>query len=212
MDFTLIETFRFDPFGGFLRLERHLARLENSARQLGFKFHPENVGKELAWLEESGFALRVRLELAANGDVSVTTAPFVLQGPDTVWNIAIARQRLDSSDLLLAHKTSRRTVYERARAEYPAEMVHEVLLQSERGEICEGTITNIFLRMKGERQLLTPALSSGLLPGILRGEMIEKGEAREQAISVGDLAEADEILVGNSLRGLIRANFPSATA
>jgi 4-amino-4-deoxychorismate lyase len=212
MDFALIETFRFDPAGGFLRLERHLARLENSARRLGFTFDPDNIAKELVRLKESGSALRVRLELAANGTVSVTTAPFVLQGKDTIWNVQTARQRLDSRDLLLAHKTSRRTVYEQARAEYPPETFHEVLLQNERGEFCEGTITNLFIRKGGERQLLTPALSSGLLPGILREEMIEKGKAREQTILIGDLLEADEIFVGNSLRGLIKANFLFAAA
>ena len=34
--FDLIETMRWEPDVGFVRLERHLARLHASARELGF--------------------------------------------------------------------------------------------------------------------------------------------------------------------------------
>ena len=37
MDFTLIETFRWQPDGGFLRLDQHLRRLSRSADALGFR-------------------------------------------------------------------------------------------------------------------------------------------------------------------------------
>jgi 4-amino-4-deoxychorismate lyase len=55
--------------------------------------------------------------------------------------------------------------------------------------------------------LLTPPVSCGLLPGVLRGELLESGEAREAVLTEGDLRRAKAVFAGNSLRGLIRAGF-----
>ena len=55
-----------------------------------------------------------------------------------------------------------------------------MLLLNERGEVCEGTITNVFIDI-GEPVLVTPALDCGLLPGVLRGEMIDRQGARSGA-------------------------------
>jgi branched-subunit amino acid aminotransferase/4-amino-4-deoxychorismate lyase len=51
--------------------------------------------------------------------------------------------------------------------------------------------------------LLTPPLSSGLLPGILRAELLESGAAEEAVLTQADLS--GEVYFGNSLRGLIPA-------
>ena len=75
------------------------------------------------------------------------------------------------ADKLLRHKTTRRAVYEAARAEYPAAEADEVLLLNERGEACEGTITSVFLD-DGSGILKTPPISCGLLAGVLRTELI----------------------------------------
>jgi 4-amino-4-deoxychorismate lyase len=81
-----------------------------------------------------------------------------------------------------------------------------VLLLNERGEVCEGTITNLFVDI-GEDALVTPALDCGLLPGVLRGEMIEQGKAKEVTLTEADLRTAKMFYVGNSLRGLIGARL-----
>ena len=52
-----------------------------------------------------------------------------------------------------------------------------------------------------------PALSCGLLPGVLRSELIALGKAREATLGPHDLRAAEELFVGNSLRGLIRARL-----
>ena len=92
----------------------------------------------------------------------------------------LPRIRLDSADPLLRHKTSRRETYVRARAEYLVDQADEVILLNERGEVCEGTITNIFVDF-GDGVLLTPRLACGLLPGVLRGEMLDAGQARKRS-------------------------------
>jgi para-aminobenzoate synthetase / 4-amino-4-deoxychorismate lyase len=85
---------------------------------------------------------------------------------------------------------------------------------NERDEVAEGSRSTIFLRRDGE--LLTPPLSAGILDGVLRREMLSTGECREATLTLGDLECADEIFLGNSLRGLIPARYagswPSATS
>ncbi|TIX48763.1 MAG: hypothetical protein E5V33_30300, partial [Mesorhizobium sp.] len=96
--------------------------------------------------------------------------------------------------------------YQRARAEYLASRADEVLLANERGELCEGTITNLFADF-GDGVLATPRLDCGLLPGVLRGELLDEGRAREAIYTLDDLKSAKAIFVGNSLRGLIPARL-----
>jgi 4-amino-4-deoxychorismate lyase len=209
--FDLIETLRWEPATGFVRLERHLARLYASAVALGFAADSQKIGEALHGCEGERVPLRVRLALAANGTATGVTQPFEPLPEDTVWTLRIAGTRLDSSDPLLRHKTTRRALYEAARAEFPREQADEMLLLNERGEICEGTITSIFLDM-GEKALLTPALSCGLLPGVLRAELLDGGRAREAVLTLHDLWTARKIFVGNSLRGLIEARILAAPA
>ena len=108
---------------------------------------------------------------------------------------------------MLRHKTSRREAYLAARAEYAPAEADEVLLANERDEICEGTITNLFVDAGDGGPLLTPALGCGLLPGILRGELLDQGKAHEAVLTLADLAAAKQLYVGNSLRGLIAARL-----
>lgn len=105
----------------------------------------------------------------------------------------------------LQHKTTQRQVYDLARASLP-EGVDEVLFLNERNELCEGTITNLFVTLADGRQI-TPPLSSGVLPGILRQSLLEGGQVEEEIVTVDMLQEAQAIHMGNSLRGLIKAEL-----
>jgi 4-amino-4-deoxychorismate lyase len=200
--FELIETLRWEPDAGFVRLDRHLARLDYSARQLGFRFSVETASGSLRASVAGNAPLRVRLTLAPNGEVSVATQKFSPLPAGTVWKLAIAETRLDAHDPLMRHKTTRRTVHDAARAEYSRERADEVLLLNQNDQISEGTITNIFIE-DGSGRLLTPPLSCGLLPGVLRAELLDTRRAREAVLTLDDLQDAPAIFVGNSLRGLI---------
>jgi 4-amino-4-deoxychorismate lyase len=201
----LIETLRWETGVGFVRLDRHLARLCASAAALGFACDGQRVAKVLDEAVASADApLRMRLVLSRDGDVAVSTQAFQPLPPGKVWTVRIARTRLDSADPLLRHKTSRRDVYVGARKEYDPAEADEVLLANERGELCEGTITSIFADF-GDGVLATPRLECGLLPGILRGELLDHDKAIETVFAFGDLEKARALFVGNSLRGLIPA-------
>jgi 4-amino-4-deoxychorismate lyase len=206
-DFSLIETMRWDPGTGIVRLRLHLARLKRSAGRLGF-LGADKAAEKLANVHGENLPLRVRLTLSSTGEIAITTAIFSPLPEDTVWRIAIASTRLNSTNKLLRHKTTRRDIYETARAEYPAAEADEVLLLNEKGEPCEGTITSIFLD-DGSGILKTPPISCGLLAGVLRTELICTRRARIQRLTLKDLKNGT-LYMGNSLRGLIRAELISA--
>lgn len=203
--FDLIETMRHEPGLGLVRVERHLARLAVSAQALDFHCDSTAVLDAIAGVVDPEQLLRVRLTLAPNGRVACTAHPFVPLAPGATWRLAIADSRLDRDDPLVRHKTTRREIYEAARAEFPPEKADEVILTNRQGQLCEGTITNIFLDMGNGGPLLTPSLDCGLLPGVLRSELIDTGRAVERELMPDDFAAASAIHVGNSLRGLIRA-------
>lgn len=193
----LIETFRFEPGKGFIRLELHLARMRHSANAFGFRY---DIGKAEALLADVGGAmtLRCRLTLGADARFALTTAPLPADPP--VWAVAFAQPRVSADDPWLRHKTTNRAVFEAQRAAM-REGLDEVIFLNERGEVTEGTITNVFVTLEGG-QKVTPPLSSGLLPGVLRRALLDKGEVTEKVLSAVDLTRATALEIGNSLRGL----------
>ncbi|MQW88063.1 aminotransferase class IV family protein [Sinorhizobium saheli] len=204
-EFSLIETLRYEPEHGFVRLRLHLARLTRSARRLGFAGADAAEARLHEAVGGAGAPLRVRLTLGRQGAMDITTAPFVPLPADTVWRVRIASARVDSGDRLLRMKTTRRSVYEAARGEFSPVEADEVLLLNEKGEVCEGTITSIFLE-DGTGTLKTPPLACGLLAGVLRTELVCQRRARVERLSPADL-QGGRLYVGNSLRGLIRAEI-----
>jgi 4-amino-4-deoxychorismate lyase len=202
---ALIETLRYEPVAGLVRLDRHLVRMAASADAFAVPFDRARAEEALAAEALGEKPLRMRLTLGADGAIAASSAPFFPPASDTRWRLAVARTRLLSSDPLVRHKTTHRSIYGLARAEFSPQELDEVILLNERDEVCEGTTTNLFLD-DGSGILLTPALACGLLPGVLRGELIETGKAEETSIDLAALRSAQAIFVGNSLRGLIRCN------
>lgn len=205
IDFSLIETLRYEPDIGFVRLNFHLMRLAHSAALIGFP----NTDRAAASLTEAvanaSEPLRVRLTFNAQGRIDVTTTLFAPHSHDILWNVRIAKTRLASDDRLLRMKTTRRGIYEQARAEYTPQQADEVIILNERGEVCEGTITSIFVD-DGSEVLRTPPISCGLLAGVLRADLICQRKARVTRITLADL-DHGKLYLGNSLRGLIRADL-----
>ena len=74
----------------------------------------------------------------------------------------------------------------------------EGLFANTRGELCEGTGSNVFVVVGG--RILTPPLASGCLAGVTRALVIEWCGAEEAALSMNDLASADEVFLTSSTR------------
>ena len=106
-------------------------------------------------------------------------------------------------DWRLCHKSSDRGFYDAARLRSGAD---EVVFVDPAGRLTEGSFTTLFVERNGV--LLTPRLGDGLLPGVLRADLIASGRAREATLVRDDLA--DGFLLGNALRGLFRARLAVA--
>ncbi|HEU0015961.1 MAG TPA: aminodeoxychorismate synthase component I [Longimicrobium sp.] len=223
-DFDLLETLLWEREGGWFLLDGHLDRLAASAAYFGFPFYRDAVIQSLADAEEtfSGRPMRARLTLARSGLITVHSGPLETVSRrdaedaeelqfsassaslrETAVRIGIAAEPVDSRDPLLYHKTTRRDAYERRAASRPD--CDDVLLMNERGELTESTIANLVVRLDGV--LWTPPLECGLLPGVMRADLLARGEIRERVLYAADLARAEEIWLVNSVRRWRRATL-----
>lgn len=197
----LIETLRFDPASGFIRLDRHLERMRATAGHFGIPFDEAAAKATLESLTRGATGtLRVHLELSEDGCLSGNVAPLPPNPP--VWTYAIAAERVSSTDRFARYKTGKRGLYSRLwQRAHEAQNCDEVIFLNEKGEIAEGSRSTIFVS-RGDK-LLTPPLSSGALAGVLRDQLLTEGKAIEAVLRVEDLT--DQVMFGNSLRGLIPA-------
>ena len=199
-DFQLIETMLWD--GRFPFLSMHLDRLESSAEYFSFAYDRGAITAQL--IEASSRfqpeqLYRVRLLLSPTGNVTVTTTKHT---PDASTGlIRLSRERTSSKDVFLRHKTTQRKLYESQYAEARASGFDDMIFLNEKEEVTEGTITNIFIRRAD--QLLTPPVSSGVLPGVFRRHLLETtAGAEERVLKLPDLESADAVFLCNSVRGL----------
>ncbi|MDR6852376.1 para-aminobenzoate synthetase/4-amino-4-deoxychorismate lyase [Sphingomonas sp. BE123] len=194
--FDLIETMAFDPVGGIALLERHLARMRASAEAFGIAFDRHGVRNEL---QAATFRLRhpakVRLLLSPEGRIAIGTAPMP-QAPADPVTVALARRQVAPRDFRLAHKTSDRRPWPRVAGAW------ETLYVDDDGYLTEGSFTSLFVP-RGDGVLQTPPLSRGILPGVLRAELIASGRAVEAELRPADLRHGFQL--GNAVRGLVSA-------
>ena len=193
----LIETMAFEPASGIQRLEAHLERMKASARALQFEFDrhaARNAIQAITFHQEA--PAMVRLHLAPSGALAIELKPLPAP-PDGPVRCRLVPIQAETEDFRLHHKTSDRRVYQ---VEGLADGVHPLFVDGD-GYLTEGAIWNIFVERDGK--LLTPPLARGVLPGVLRAELLESGQAVEGDLRAEDLA--DGFFVGNSVRGLVGA-------
>ncbi len=211
-DFHLIETLAWHPRSGYFLLGRHLRRLEDTAHFFGFKYDRTAVIRKLKHVSariNPGNSCRVRLLLKRDGTASISTQQ--LKEDRSRKRVAISKERTDSHNIFLYHKTTNRKLYDQEYEVYRRLGYYDVLFSNERGEITEGAISNVLIRI-GEHYY-TPPVKCGLLNGVYRQYLLEKQplkyRAGERIIRLGDLARADEILLVNSVRGTARCILPN---
>ncbi|MBV9109763.1 MAG: bifunctional anthranilate synthase component I family protein/class IV aminotransferase, partial [Gemmatimonadetes bacterium] len=200
-DPALIETFGWSPDAGFVRIGGHLARLAASAEHFGYRFDADELARRVdalaPTLPREPRTIRVRL----HPDGRIAIAHEAMRRWAEPVRLAVAHRHLPSDHPLWRHKTARREIYRRHE---PVSIPHDdVLLVNERGELAETRIANVVLEIDGERW--TPPLSAGILPGVLRAELLRDGTVRERTLTIADLQRATGVWVINSLRGWGRA-------
>lgn len=206
-EFQLIETMRWDNAGGWFLLPGHLQRLENSANYFDFHFDREAIlrrlGEYAAQLSRELASYRVRLTLDREGGIVIKHAPLAnLHEP---VRVKLAKTRTDSQDRFLFHKTTRRDLYDRELKTAEAEGFFDVIFCNERGEITEGCRSNLILKSEG--RYFTPPLECGVLPGVYRAHLFtsQQFNLEEKILLPQELERAEEILLCNAVRGLVRA-------
>jgi para-aminobenzoate synthetase/4-amino-4-deoxychorismate lyase len=201
----IFETLLWEKDKGYWLLDYHVERLLGSAKVLGYPCDEEQVRERLVRAVSSGgqfsSLLRVRLTLDAMGSIAVELSECTtLPQP---YRIALAREPICSRDLRLRHKTTDRSIYAAAEPSVPG--VDDVLLWNERGEVTESRIANVVISL--DEALYTPPLSSGLLPGCLRRQLLEQGRVVERTINIEEFWKFKDIYLVNSLRGMWRVEL-----
>ena len=201
--FQLLESLRLEH-GQLARVPAHLARLQQAA--LAFHFAsaaqlPElahrvsDTLRALAQAHPTGL-YKVRLLVDERLRISAEAAPL----PDTPSpaRVALATQPMPPADAFIRHKTTRRTAYA---AFPPPPGCFDTLLYNAAGELTEFTIGNVAVELGG--RWLTPPLSAGLLPGVMRQSLLDAGQLHETRIHLDELPRATGFALINSVRGWV---------
>ncbi|MFP6582427.1 MAG: aminodeoxychorismate synthase component I [Candidatus Hydrogenedentota bacterium] len=191
-EFELLESLLWD--GEFFLLERHLFRLQQSADYFGFPFDEDRVKYTLKrTVQNRGEEkLKVRLLLSQDGQSTCRCEPIA---PEPTLRVAFAREPVDSLDVYLYHKTTNRTAYDLAVQGCDA---NDVILWNQDGEVTESTRANVVAKIDGVWK--TPPVSSGLLAGTYRAQLLNEGAIEECVLMREDLLRADEVKLVNSVR------------
>ena len=150
-------------------------------------------------------------------------------GPAICW--ARRRPACKAVTPLLRHKTTARAAYDAGWKAAVANGGFDALFVNERGEVTEGGRSSLFICLNG--QWCTPPLQSGVLPGVLREQLLNPdasvaqvegttlfnndltrsilGKAQERVLYPEDIRKAEAPVVVNALRGVIPVKLSEPT-
>lgn len=220
----IFETIRFDPGSDPTRIanwSKHLERLSSSARDLGIQLDDDALLKivQAAATDLAHDRIhRVRIDLSATGQLSLSHSVIeTLPGPvQLFWAHEILQgdytpQQLtmQSHHPLLRHKVSERVIYDAAWHKAVELGGFDALFINEHGHVTEGGRTSVMIREDVNGSWLTPPLSAGVLPGVMRSVILADPSmnAREANLTIAQVINANEIMLCNALRGMIPAHL-----
>ncbi|MBT8083592.1 MAG: aminodeoxychorismate synthase component I [Woeseia sp.] len=197
-DFQLLETMLWTRESGYFLLDGHLSRLSASAEYFDFDFDKEHIIEELQKLAMTlhNEHHRVRLLMDKTGETILTETALCLPTQSAAFRVCLAKRHVDTDNVFLYHKTTQRAAYENALE--GVDDCDDVLLWNREGYLTESTVANVAVRL--HERLYTPPIRCGLLPGVLRASLLESGELHERPIRLSELADAQEIILLNSVR------------
>ncbi|GIG34997.1 4-amino-4-deoxychorismate lyase [Cellulomonas pakistanensis] len=201
--------------GRIFALSRHLARMARSAAGIGLPgFDVETVRRAAHEVVEAnadvlGSAydlLRITFTggpgLLGSGRVDgpPTLVLGVTPGHDPAPETAVVTVPYRRNELgaLTGLKTTSYGENVVALARAHAAGATEAVFANTRGQLCEGTGTNVFVVRDGE--LLTPPLDSGCLAGVTRALVLEWSGGREVELPYDALTDSDEVFLTSTAR------------
>ncbi|MFO7445461.1 MAG: aminodeoxychorismate synthase component I [Ignavibacteriaceae bacterium] len=203
--FEIYETMLAE-MGEIFLLSEHINRMKAAAGYFLFNFNEKKIlkaiSKKLKKLDKNE-KFRIRVLLNKWGAVTIEVKDYPIN-PDEI-NVIVSAKRISADDKFRYFKTTNRQLYDDQLAEYSAKGFFDVIFLNNRGQICEGARTNIFIRKAGE--WYTPPVNAGLLEGVFRNYWLKNNPGiKEEHIYLQDLRTADEIILTNSLRGIIKVD------
>jgi branched-chain amino acid aminotransferase len=214
--------------GKVFRLAAHMQRLRASAAflRLTVPCADEQIESSIAelirlnscaeayvrvTLTRGAAAQGLRLDGAGPATLLIHARPIQAPPAEQYRNgarLIISTARQNSANPLARHKTLSYLLYLLARQEATDAGANGAILLNEHGQVAEESVSNVFLARGGA--LLTPPAHCGLLPGITRGAVLELARAEripveERPIPAGELFEADEMFLTNSLMEIMPA-------
>ena len=202
----ILETFLWQPGTGIKNFIQHKKRLIKTANELKYPFKDVNFQNAIKSIKSVDKPQRVRLALNNLGEFNIQQSDYEPYQINSEVTFSLSKYPLSDKVQVTRHKVSDRNFYDGERNRIrQLTGADEVIFLNNKNEICEGSYTSIFIKKNGF--LVTPPLSSGLLPGILRAELLEKKQTIEGILTITDIIEADEVFLGNSLRGLMKAKL-----
>ena len=192
-------------------LPRHLARLDRAADFLELtscavrNINPDTITSYLNEQEKNGTSLsHCALKIMISNENTIyhiRSNPYVPAQYKKGFVMDFSSIMRNESSPLTYHKTMNYgdCILEKRLA--ARQGMNERIFQNSKGEICEGTVSNIFFVR--DQKLFTPKISCGLLPGILREYLCESFPVEETVILPSDLDQYEECFVTNSLMGIM---------
>lgn len=186
-------------------VRRHLARLRHDADHLGLPVGPsddqlrEGIAAVVAAVVPTGFArLRVTVGGTADGSrVVIDARPSPRRTGPAAVIISPWRRNPRAATAGVKSTSYADGVMELAHARRQG--ADEVISCDVEGRLSEGATSNLFLVRAGE--VITPATTTGCLPGVMRRLIMDLLPVRESAaLDVDDLITADEAFLTSSLR------------
>ena len=193
-------------------LEKHLERLERTLRFLGLRSGSERENNRemvMEYLKEqrerySDGLSHCALKMMISGEnilFKMRPNPYKAGLCQHGFTMDFSKVRRNETSPLVYHKTMNYgdCILEKRKA--AANGMDERIFLNTKGQIAEGTVSNIFFIRQG--QIITPAQSCGLLPGILREYICETERVTEAIIYPEELDQYEECFVTNSLMGIM---------
>ena len=209
-EFGVFETLRAEG-GQCALLSLHLERLQEAAAALNLRLPPDaapQIGRYLQALPDA-WPYRVKALLNSDGLHLSHAACAPLHGAQYAL---IAPQALPLHDYLRRFKTTRRAAYDAGWQQAEQQGAFDSLFFNTEGCLLEGGRSNVFVRFGSEWH--TPPLSLDILNGVMRRAVLADSQHYlntahifERRITQAQLRQADEIVLCNALRGLIRVEL-----
>jgi para-aminobenzoate synthetase/4-amino-4-deoxychorismate lyase len=189
-------------------LERHLARLGDSARALYGEPLPPGLAAAASAAAAGHDRARMRIDFVAGRAPAIEVTAFEDVLPE--WLVSIEPVLVAAG--FGAHKLAERSWLEEVEGLTEGEGVRPLLVAPS-GALLETTRANVFLERDGV--LATPPLDGAILPGVTRSRVISCARRLrialvELPLGVDDLEAADAVLLTSSLRLLERTTATEA--